>query len=205
VQQIRPIYSASACSTTDISWLQSWKLKPEDEESWNVFLDKYIPIVQGRIAGYCLQTQDTDDLKQRIFEKILIHIRNVERPRLGSFRAWLRKVIDSSIYNWLLEAKRQRLIRLVADDVLLQVAELVSSDIGESHRMDLVKVAIAQAQFDLEPTTWEMFRLTKVEGKSAKAVAQQLGVSILTVYDACRRVRERLKTILNDLDEMNPG
>ena len=45
----------------------------------------------------------------------------------------------------------------------------------------------------LEETTWEAFRLTAVDGKSAKEVSQTLHMTVAAVYLAKSRVMARLR------------
>ena len=57
----------------------------------------------------------------------------------------------------------------------------------------LFACAAGQVRGDFEERTWQAFWLTGVDGKAAKEVAQDLGMTLAAVYLAKSRVMKRLK------------
>jgi len=188
-------------NTTDLSWLHSWRLQPKKESHWEVFLARYFPYIRMRIAQYFLRPQDGEDLQQEILSKILLNIQSVKRLQKGSFRSWLKQVVNSALCDWFKDAKRRRIIPLLDPAVIRDIAQGTINQIDEDYKLERMRKAIIQARFDLAPSTWDMFEQTKINGLSAAQVAALHKVSVLTVYDAVRRVMERLRELIRQMEQ----
>jgi RNA polymerase sigma-70 factor, ECF subfamily len=67
------------------------------------------------------------------------------------------------------------------------------------YRLYMVGRALQLLETDFEPTTWKACWETVVEGRPAKEVAEELGLSINAVYLAKSRALSRLRTDLDGL------
>ncbi len=63
----------------------------------------------------------------------------------------------------------------------------------------LVKQVMRQVESEFEPVTWQAFWSTTIETRSASDVAETLGISIASVYQAKSRVLRRLRQQLSEL------
>ena len=114
-----------------------------------------------------------------------------------SFRAWLRTVVMNRIY----ENARPRRVTLVTGGAPIDIAQDDLSTAFEEteYRGYLTSRALEIMQRDFEPTTWKACWEVIVAGKSASAVARELGMSEGAVYVATCRVLSRLRTELAGL------
>ena len=86
-----------------------------------------------------------------------------------------------------------------------QLAEEPAPDDWEAqweaeHRQRLFSWASEKVQSEVEPRTWQAFRLTAVEGRPGKEVAQELNMTVAAVYLAKSRVMARLKELVREAE-----
>jgi RNA polymerase sigma-70 factor, ECF subfamily len=172
-----------------------------DQEAWARFVQLYTPLVfaLGRKCG--LQAEDAADLTQDVFATLLEQMPTFKYDQKRSFRAWLRTV---TLNRWRDRRKR------VATRPLPANAAAVDDIAGPNHiaaleereyRDYLVGRALRLMQADFQQATWRAFWEHGVCGRSAAAVAAELGVTVAAVYGARFRVLSRLRRELDGLLE----
>jgi RNA polymerase sigma-70 factor, ECF subfamily len=110
--------------------------------------------------------------------------------RTGSFRAWLRTVVAN---KWR-EIQRRKSIPVGDEYPLDLVTPGASSEFWENeYRQILVSRAMTLMQASFEENTWKACWGTAVESRTAKDVAQELGMSEGAVFVAKSRVLKRLR------------
>ena len=67
------------------------------------------------------------------------------------------------------------------------------------YRQQIVKRAISLMQSDFQPATWRAFWEQVVDGRAARDVASQLGLTRGAAYAAKLRVLSRLRQELNQM------
>jgi RNA polymerase sigma-70 factor (ECF subfamily) len=171
----------------------------QDDRAWAEFVELYVPIIQGFIRKYGLQTADADDLTQEVLRLVLQALKRLEYdPRLGSFRGWLYTVVRNQVRNFLARQRPYHCgIGGTTVQQLLEGQQIPEADEEAAWNAEfeqrLFAHAANQVRNDFQDTTWQAFWLTGVEGKAAKEVAAQLGLSVAAVYLARGRVMIRLK------------
>ena len=70
-----------------------------------------------------------------------------------------------------------------------------------NYRRKLLHWAADQVKPDFHESSWQSFLLTAVEGQKPEDVAQQLGVSVGSVYAAKFRIVARIRKIIAKLDD----
>jgi RNA polymerase sigma-70 factor (ECF subfamily) len=169
-----------------------------DKDAWDQFVEIYAPLVYqlGRKRG--LQDADAADLTQEVLRAVAGAAGRLEYDRRrGSFRSWLYTVARNKLHNFLTARRRHRegcgdpgaLDRLPDPRALDEEAALWDQD----YERRLVDWAAGQVRGAFEPSSWQAFWLTAVEGRSAKQAAQALGLSVGAVYIAKSRVLTRLR------------
>src|SRR4051812_24711188 len=179
-----------------------------DGGAWSQFVDLYAPLVYGFARKHGLQDADAADLTQDVLQAVSGAIRKLDYdPRRGSFRGWLFTVVRNKLRNFLAAQKRPG--RGTGDsDAQRRLQELPARDEDQAAWWDqeyerrVVAWAAEQVRGHFQPSTWQAFWQTAVEGQAAPKVAPALGLSVAAVYLAKGRVMARLKELIRKtLDE----
>jgi RNA polymerase sigma-70 factor (ECF subfamily) len=73
----------------------------------------------------------------------------------------------------------------------------LASEFDIEYQREVYRWAAQKIQADVDPKTWEAFRLTHVDEVSISDVAKLLGVGVGQVYVARSRVMKRLQSLVN--------
>jgi RNA polymerase sigma factor (sigma-70 family) len=170
---------------------------PADERAWQQFVDIYTPLVFGFVRRRGLQDADAADVAQEVMQAVARSIGSFGyQPEKGSFRSWLYTVTRSRLNNFL--KRQQRQPRGTGDTAVHEALEALPCPESDERwdcefHQRLLDWACAQVRCEFQPTTWQAFRLTAMEGKSPKDAAVTLGSSVGAVYIARSRVTARIR------------
>ncbi len=197
--------SAVIPDTTSTSLLR--KVKAQEAEAWERFVDMYGPLVYRWCRVSSLQADDAGDVSQEVFATVAAKVSTFRRDGNGdSFRGWLWTITRNKIRDHFRRLQRQaqaqggsrmqQLLAQVPDDILSETTVTkppCDEDSSPEHRaMELVRAGV-------EDRTWQAFWRVVVDGQAAADVADALGVSVQAVYDAkyriCRRIRQELREL----------
>lgn len=181
-----------------------------DRQAWSEFVEVYAPLVYGFGRKNGLQDADAADLTQEVLHVVSAAIGKLEYdPERGSFRGWLFTIVRRRLHNAL--NRKARECRGSGSSSVQVVLEAVPAPEKQRALWEqefegrLFTFAADRMRHEFQPSTWEAFRLTAVEGKSGKEAAAALGMTAAAVYLAKRRVLLRLKEevqrLQGDVDE----
>jgi RNA polymerase sigma factor (sigma-70 family) len=176
-----------------------------DAAAWARFVDIYGPLIYGFVRQRGLQDADAVDLVQEVLRSVAGAISRLEYdPRRGSFRGWLFTIVKNRLRNDL-KVKQRRESGSGDSAVAEQLAEEPAPDEWEAqwdveHQQRLLAWASERVKAEVEPRTWQAFRLTAVEGRSGREAAQELEMSVAAVYLAKSRVMSRLKEFVREAE-----
>ena len=168
-----------------------------DEEAWADFVRLYAPAIYRFARRKGLQDADAADLSQEVLRGVAGSIGRLDfDPRQGMFRGWLFTLAHRRLCDWL--SSRQRREQGSGDSATLQMLHEQPEPADAEHwQQDVERELFARAAEKVRPifseSTWQAFWQTAVDGKSGKAVATALGMSVGAVYLAKSRVMVRLK------------
>jgi RNA polymerase sigma-70 factor (ECF subfamily) len=176
-----------------------------DRQAWAEFVDLYAPLVYGFARKQGLQDADAADVTQDVLRAVA---RSAPRlnydPRRGSFRGWLFTVVRNELRDFA-AARRRRAPASGDSDVrrLIEQAPAREEDQEDlwtrEYERRLFTRAAEMVRREVQPSTWEAFWRTAVEGQSGQGAARALGLSTAAVYLAKRRVMLRLKEEVDKL------
>jgi RNA polymerase sigma factor (sigma-70 family) len=133
------------------------------------------------------------------------HIGAFQRQRDGSFRAYLKKVTHSVLWNQDQARRRpgqgsgdSQVQKLLED---LAATEQLTEKLDREFDREILEAATARVQSRVEPHTWEAFRLSALEGLPGQLVAQRLGMKRATVFVAKSKVTKMLKEEIAKLEQ----
>ncbi len=172
---------------------------PDEKTSWSRFVDLYAPLICTFLRKRGVQDADAADLTQEVMMSVAQAIRSFEYdPQRGGFRHWLLTIVHNHLRNFW--RKNESAARGTggthAHQVLMEQPETTNgqtADWDQAYERQLFQFAADQVREHFQESTWLAFWRTAVEGKSAKEVSEDLGLSVAAVYMAKRRVVGRIK------------
>jgi RNA polymerase sigma-70 factor, ECF subfamily len=163
--------------------------EPRDHGAWQRFVELYSPLLYHWLRGSGLQPADSADLVQEVFVAVFSHAPQFDRQRTGSFRAWLKTIVQNKVRTFL----RRRKAAMSVEGQTLAAPPTTLADWDAEYATNLLARALELVEPEFESTTWKAFRLLQMEGRTAAQVAAELGVSRNAVYIARCRVLRRLR------------
>lgn len=189
--------------STSFSLLDRLKVAGPEAPDWKRLQDIYLPLVECWLRRVPGLGDESADLAQEVLVVVVREIARFERQRVGSFRAWLRKVTVNRVLNYRRQRRRRPAVGLDPADGFLERLADPTSELGREwdrdHDRHVVETLLAIVRPDFTPTTWEAFRRFGVDGCPAARVAAELGVSENAVILAKARVLKRLREEAGDL------
>jgi RNA polymerase sigma-70 factor (ECF subfamily) len=177
--------------------------EPADIEAWSQFVELYEQAIFRYSRGRGLQDADAWEVVQKVL--LIVHQKIGQwRPngKRCAFRSWLLTTAHRVCGHAFREFRRRD--RAVGgSSMAIRMNDLArDADKVEPHR-DWQRWAFCWAaglaEREVEPVTWNAFRLTAVEGLSATDTATRLGLKVGTVYTAKCRVIARIRELVHEL------
>lgn len=171
----------------------------QDTVAWAQFVEVYAPLVYGFARKHGMQDADAADLTQEVMRAVAGAISRLEYdPRRGTFRSWLFTVVRNKFRNYLSNKTRKQMTSGGSSVQELLEAQPDRVDALEEqwdHEYDqrVFSWAVDRVKGSFTDKTWQAFWQVSVEGKNARDVAVDVGISVGAVYIAKSRVLARLK------------
>jgi RNA polymerase sigma factor (sigma-70 family) len=171
----------------------------QDTVAWAQFVEVYAPLVYGFARKHGMQDADAADLTQEVMRAVAGAISRLEYdPRRGTFRSWLFTVVRNKFRNYLSNKTRKQMTTGGSSVQELLEAQPDRVDALQEqwdHEYDerVFSWAVDRVKGSFTEKTWQAFWQVSVEGKNARDVAHDVGISVGAVYIAKSRVLARLK------------
>ena len=167
--------------------------------AWQRFVELYAPLIYHWLRRAGLPEDDTADLVQEVLLVMVKKLPDFQHNEHGSFRAWLRTVTINQSRDFF----RQQASRADREKALARLesngeseADLLSQ---QEYRQHLARRALTLMQTEFQPATWRACWESVVNERPAQEIADELGISVNSVYLAKSRVLRRLRHELDGL------
>ncbi len=170
-----------------------------DAEAWQEFVAIYEPLVYRLARGKGLQDADAHELVQDVMLAVSQAVENwVPDPAQGMFRHWLFRIARNLIINFLTRKKYRplgtgdsRIAEMLAQQRDPACEESAVFDL--EFRREVFRWAAGQVRGQVRETTWNAFWQSTVDDRPMEAVADDLAMTVGSVYIARSRVMARLR------------
>ncbi len=179
-------------------------LHESDEAVWREFDQRYRPVLEGFARKLGLPHEDARDAAQETLTQFVCDYRadKFDRSR-GRLRSWLFGIARHRI----LDSRRARAGRREwrGDSLLAELpgGEDAQAVWEEEWRAALLRQAMRELRdgSKIDPRTIRAFECFAYENRPAAQVATELGMTVDEVYVAKSRVLQRLRRIIDELNE----
>lgn len=170
-----------------------------ESAAWQRLTDLYRPMILKWLRQCSVSAHDAEDLAQDI---LLTMIRALPKfthsGRTGAFRSWLRTItVNRTNDFW---RSRKRAPQATDRSSLLEMAQQLADPKSElsrlwdiEHDRYVLQCLLDLMALELEPTTLQAFRRVTLDGASPDQVAEELGISLSSVYVAKSRVLKKIR------------
>lgn len=194
-------------NSTKPSLLQKAK-RDQSSEAWFQLNAIYEPLIAGWIARTGIRESDVGDIAQDVMLTLAKELANFDHNgRVGAFRKWLKLITINRCRRYWDTNKRQIAFNKPLDTesgaIFLDGLEDPSSDISKLWDQEYDSyvlgrmVQLVEKEFDKRD--YDIFRRNTLDGESAKAIANELGISVGNIYKIKFRVLSRLKDVASGL------
>lgn len=177
---------------------------PTNEPAWRKFVDLYGSSIASWCRTWGLQEADVEDVTQATLLRLVKVMQSFEYDSTKLFRGWL-KTVTYHVWQDLVRTHRRlppgspgpgadAFESVAARDELAQAIEA-------AYDRELFELATARVRLRVQPSTWEAFRLTALDGVSAVDAAQRLNMRLTTVYKARNNVQKMLREEVRYLED----
>lgn len=169
-----------------------------NQDAWQEFYLRYGDLIRGFARRRGVQPNDCDDLLQDVIVKLSRSMPGFQYdPAKGKFRSYLKTVAIRAIIDKSSQKKAQspvenidQLTRLASQDE--EVEQAWESEWRRYH----LRLAMRLVEMEFSTKDLQAFRAYALDGRSAKQVAEQMGISVDQVYQAKSLIIRRLSELI---------
>ncbi len=174
-----------------------------DGPAWGDFVDIYGPLIFRHAKFSGIKDADAADFTQEVLQQVMRSIPQFN-PKVGRFRQWLYGVCRNVLGHF----RRKLFLQVTGsgDSAVQETLQQAPADSLESQwDQDYKKQLFLWAAEKVRPTvlesTWQAFWRTAIDGNAPQCVADELGISVGSVYVARNRIIQQLKRVIEEIDE----
>lgn len=151
------------------------QLKSGSKEAFRIVYGFYSNALYSKILKMTKDQTVSDDLLQDVFIKIWERRGSINQSY--SFKGWVYKIAENSIYDYYRKLSQDAKMRSQLIATFSEIYDQADDYLLDKERENLLNAAIAQ----LPPQRQMIFKLCKLEGKSYAEAADLLQISSSTV------------------------
>jgi RNA polymerase sigma factor (sigma-70 family) len=187
-------------SRTSLTLLETLRQAPKDAGAWERFVWRYRPMIYGWCREWGLQDTDAEDVTQDVFAKLTEKLGQFHYDPSRCFRAWLKTITQHAWSDAIAGRYRGSDTRIIERLESLEARADLRRRFEETFDRELMEMAITRVQRRVAKPTWEAFRLTALEGLTGAEAAEQLDISIASVFVSKHRVQKLLREEVRRLE-----
>ncbi len=183
------------------------RLRQKSGDAWSEFIEVYEQAIYDFSRRRGLQDADAWDVTQDVLAAVEKKVDSWEDdPSKGKFRGWLFRVARNIAVDKVVGQSRRaaasgdsRVAQLLTE--FPDTPDQQTTVFWMEYRRALMSWALEQIKPDFKDTSWNSFLATAVAGRKPEEVAEELNVSLGSVYAAKFRIVARIKKLVARFDD----
>lgn len=179
------------------------RLQNGESVAWSTFMELYSPLIRYwcRKRKKELARTERQDILQEVLQKVSKSIGQFRRVSQGRFfRAWLRKITERQIFDYLEEKEKKKHINQLYSDtghikhpVISHETESEISVDEDSERLILLKQIKKSIEKEFSKKSWDIFNLLIASDKNSFEIAGMMDMNPAAVRKIKSRILKRIR------------
>ncbi|WP_197439652.1 RNA polymerase sigma factor [Calycomorphotria hydatis] len=169
-----------------------------DDDAWSRMVKKYSPMIYRRCRRQGLSINDADTITQEVFLELFKRIERFQRQRKGSFRKFVGLVVHSRITDFFRSLKKAP--GSLTDSQLFALpfpTDGASNTDQQEKSFTEIRHALSKEFSDRD---WVILYRSVGDETAPVEIAEELGISVNTVYLVKSRMLKRLREIFTHME-----
>lgn len=182
------------------------RVRANEQDAWETMCEIYAPLVYGWARKSRLGQHDSEDIVQDVFRRVAAGLKTFQHGGTDhTFRGWLWTITRNTIRNRFAKLSNDPAAAEGGTHAMQRMQEApdwITADHSSEPKLDsneeaaMMRRALKLVENDFAEHIWKAFWEFTIEGRSAKEVAEELGISEGGVRQAKFRVLARLREAL---------
>jgi len=168
-------------------------------QSWDEFFNIYDAIIRRFAMAGGVPPRDVDECVQEVWTAVVAHLENFHPDRSRArFRTWLFQIVRSKATD--LIRKKQRSATLSLNDSRFELdvpdrSRTTSDELEECWRKESLRVLLADLKRQVTPTSYRLFELRAVRGKSIDELSRAFRMNPSAVRTRYHRTLKTFRSL----------
>jgi len=188
--------SKNTIPKTSLGLLEQLQCEQFDQVAWDRFVSRYESVLVNWARRWGAQGADCQELAQEVLLKLVRSMRNFRYDPNLSFRSWLKTVAYRALKRQNEKFYRLRLLGESHTSTLLNSIEArgeLHSILESQAERELLELSAERVRNRVHEKTWRAFELMVIHEFTGEQVANELGISVSSVYVAKFNVMRMLR------------
>jgi RNA polymerase sigma-70 factor (ECF subfamily) len=178
--------------TTSLTLLQ--KLRIQDPDGWECYTKLYLPLLYKWLKNVGIGEEDAQDICQEIFINTYTSLSSFEHHGAGSFRRWLRTIVNRRISDHYRKKEKDSLVVPIKGSG----PKVLSESWEEAFVKEVYQHALVLVRQKTSPRDWEIFEKLHFSTKTASEVGNEYKITPNAAAVIRFRILYKLREIVGD-------
>ena len=181
-------------------------LQENEESGWEVFFDKYSPLIYNIGCKTGLRPVEAEDVVQEVTLSVMKGVGRFEHdPESRKFKPWLLRIVRNCVANEFRKRDKAGLMDNHTLATTIEGWEVVGDSFDslweEEWQRNVLTLALNKVRSEASPREYQLFDLYVLQQLPVRQIAKKLNVSFTRIYVAKKRIGDRVQKAAKQIDK----